>query len=306
MDTVVRERLQIVHINSYNRISGTPYDYVVEFANGLIRLDGDGSIKLEPIQAVMNRSWYTVDDTNNNVQIEWSNPDGSDAMVLLVVIPTGFYNVKSFMDALSKALPIFVVGWEPIQSKYVFTPQDDGKIYKIVCTSWLCSLMGFELGTQYELSYNAPLKSALPIKMTHESVVLVHCDLAKSTNTAVDNFNSLLDMRESTIVVKIPIDKPPFDNLIWRSMSPGIVSFDLATTNITSLRVWLTDEFLRPLKVAYDWTMTLKFTIREGKNSGLSDANNMISLLSSIKDYLHYQVLSDETKNIKRSYRNKS
>jgi hypothetical protein len=275
-------RTQIIHINSYNRLRGTPDDFVISLGHGLLKTDSPGHIMLEPVQCVINRSWQTVDQTNNLFQIY----DGAE--LVDVVIPSGWYNVKNFLQALQALLADFSIGWSPTTNRYIFHPPNDTKVYRFIFSTWACSLMGFNLGTELECSYNNPLESDLPVKMTHESVVLVHTDLPRQHMTAVDNLLTE-EMRESDILLKIPITTAPFDNLVWRANSTGICKYTLATQNITELRIWLTDEFDRPLKAAYDWTMTLRVEYYADET-----VNQVENTLSNIRDYLRYMVLSGE------------
>ena len=276
-------RSQVVHINSANRVTGTIQDFTVAFAPNLLRADGAGYLVLEPVQAVVNRSWYTVDETNQLFQIF----DGDT--LTDYVIPKGFYNLKSFLLAISLLLPDWAIGWDPIVSHYVYTPPDDGKTYKLLCPTWLCSLLGFSLGSEHECSHSEPLRSDFPVKMTHESVLIVHCDVPKARGTAVDNLLTM-EMNESTTLIKVPITAAPFDNLVWRANAPGIVSYELNTTNVTQMRFWVTDEFDRPLKLAYDWTMSLRFD----HYTDVSDSSQMARSLARMSDYLRYLILSEK------------
>jgi hypothetical protein len=262
---------------------------VVAFNHGLLKMDHEGVIVLEPVQAVVSRSWYTVDTTNNTFQIF----DGTT--INDYVVTTGWYNLKTFLYALTILLPSWSIGWDPMKSKYVFTPPNDGITYKMLFPTWLCSLLGFNLGEEFELSFYEPLTSTIPVKMTHESVLMIHCDVPKQKYSAVENLQTA-DMRESTVLLKVPLTCAPLDNCVWRSNGNDIISYELSTSNITSIRFWVTDEYNRPLLLPYDWTMTLRFSFF----SETSDSKTMVSLLSSMRDYARLLILN--TKSLTPSY----
>ena len=276
-------RSQIIHINSVNRVSGTPGDFRVQMDHALHRLENfKGTIRVEPVQCVVNRSWYTIDDSNNTFAVF----DGET--LYEYEVPVGFYNVKSFIQTLGDLLKGWLLGWEQLTNTYSFRPPNNGLTYNLIMSSYVCVLMGLDFGKEYEVSYDAPLRSLRPVKMTHESVLLVHSELPRSKMSAVDNLNTP-QMRESTILLKIPILEAPFDNLCWRSNSRDIISFDLTQSYLSQMHIWLTDEFGRAIRPAYDWTISLRVDYIENT---VDQQRETVDLLRSIKDYVRFAILS--------------
>jgi len=205
----------------------------------------------------------------------------------MVVLPPGFYNYKMLQTALKNLLQSFLVEWSLLQNKYKVTPPNDGKTYTFFFTTPACELLGFNLGDEVDGTFESPIISPHPIRMNRESVILVHANFPKEKFAVVDNVLSQ-DMRESDIFVKIPVNKAPFDNLIWRVKNVDISSFFLTTTSLTNVRFHLTDEFDRPLVPSYDWTMTIRVDYF-GQRSKLDE---MQLSVDRIRDYLRYMVLS--------------
>ena len=130
--------------------------------------------------------------------------------------------------------------------------------------------------------------------MNRESVVLVHANFPKERFSAVDNLLTS-QMRESNVFVKIPVDKQGFDNLIWRLNDINSNSFTLSTTSISSIRFYLTDEYNRPLKPAYDWTMS----IRVDYFDMTSKIDSILSSIESVRAYLRLMLLDNSQSNKK-------
>jgi hypothetical protein len=289
-------RSQIIHINSFNRIRGNPSDFTINFSNALFHnSSGRSRIKVEPIQCVVNRSWYTVDNTNNLFQL--SNGVGT----INYIIPTGFYNVKTFLALLQSFLPTWTLGYNDITNKYFYKPPYDGQTYTLMFPTIASYLLGFNVYEEVACSYSYPVYSSIPIKMSHESVLLIHSDLPKDNFSSVDNILTS-EMKESKVLIKIPITCPPYDNLVWRSNSRDITSFWLSTHYVNDLRIWVTDEFGRSLNLAFDWTMSLRVEYYEEVNQ----IDVIAQSVSSIKDYFRLLILNNElahryvTKQVKR------
>ena len=86
----------------------------------------------------------------------------------------------------------------------------------------------------------------------------------------------------------LPVNKAPFDNLIWRVKHVDVSSFYLTTTSLSNVRFHLTDEYDRPLVPSYDWTMTIRVDYFD-RRSKLED---MQVSVDRIRDYLRYLVLT--------------
>ena len=274
-------RSQLIHINSSNRTSGTIHDFTIDLGNRLFALDdARGRIRVCPTQLVINRSWYTVADSIND---RFDLFDGTT--LTTVVLPSGYYNYKNFMTALQNLLPGWLVEWSILLAKYKVTPPNDTKTYTLYFTTPAAELMGFSLGDEKVTSFETPLFSDRPIRMNRETVVLVHASFAKERFAAVDNVLTTT-MKESDIFIKAPVEKAPFDNLVWRVQHLDINSFYLSTTSLSSVRFYLTDEYDRPLVPAYDWTMSIRVD-----HEPRDKLDMMQSSIDRIRDYIRYLVL---------------
>jgi len=285
-------RTQIIHINSQNRISGTPGNFTVNFKNELFKVDRpNGVIRVEPIQVVLHRSWYSVDTTCNTFQIS----NGTET--LDYTIDVGFYNVESFLFVLQGLLPTWIVGYDPVTSRYWYQPPNDGNTYTLLFPTYAAHLLGFNINTTATVSYDAPIYSSFPAKMTIETVILVHINFPRQRYTAVDNLNlNSPDFQESDIFVKCPVNVMPFDTLVWRANAVDVVAFDLALRNIDSLNIYLTDEYGRAINPPYDWTISFRNTYFENADPFKS----IQTTLTSIANFLHYIALEDAPKKLER------
>ena len=107
-------RTSIIHVNSQNRSSGSIYDFENTFKHcHLVQENYKGRIIIEPIQAVIPRSWYTVDQ--NNDSFELSDDNGITWQVFS--IEHANYNVKTFLLFLKTLLPEWSLGWSLEKNK---------------------------------------------------------------------------------------------------------------------------------------------------------------------------------------------
>jgi len=264
----------------------------VNFKNELFKVDWpNGVIRVEPIQVVLHRSWYSVDTTVNTFQIS----NGTET--LDYTIPPGFYNVETFLFLLQGLLPTWLVGWDPVTRRYFFQPPDDGNTYTLIFLTYAAHLLGFNINTTATLSYSAPIYSNFPAKMTIETVVLVHINFPRQRYTAVDNLNlNSAGFQESDIFVKVSINVMPFDTLVWRANGVDIVGFDLALRSIDSLNIYLTDEYGRALNPPYDWTISFRVTYFKEADPFKS----IQTTLTSIANFLHYIALEEAPKKLQK------
>ena len=282
-------RTSIIHVNSANRSFGDINDFHIFFKDALFKVDDEmkkAKIILEPIQCVICRSWYSVDIPNNTFEL--SSDDG--ATWVQYVIPPGNYNIKSFMYYLRKEFPTgWAFGWKQEQNYYYLQPPDDDKWYKLRFNNYSCTLFGFGKFDVPRFSYFAPLFSTKPVNMERSKIVLVNSDLQKSKYVAVDNVLTQ-EFQESNIILKIPIDSPPWSTLVWRANSKDVVSFELSVDKIDSVRFWITDENNQRLNLTHEWTMSFRITYL-----GDEFENIQAEHLANISDYLRYMILDNQS-----------
>jgi hypothetical protein len=277
-------KTELLYVNSRNRISGTPWDFVVKLPNHMLCMVGrPGRIRVSVIDAIINRCWYSVQDNNNTFSIS----DGTHTTTY--DIPVGYHTSKTIRSVLTALLPTWTVSWDKYTDLCVFTPPDDGKTYTMTFLDAVCELFGFNLISDAPSgTHAAPIVSAHPIKVNRENAVLIHTDIPRIENAVVDNILQPT-FCESDILIKIPIDVAPFANLIYTANSNELFSFFTSASNLNDMRIYLTDEYGRSLQVAYDWTLTLKADYLYDEPPGRSIQDN----LSRITDYLKLMILSN-------------
>ena len=203
-----------------------------------------------------------------------------------MVLPVGYYNVRTLLSALQALLVGWTVGYSTLTNTFTFTSPNDGLTYTMLFDTPSCELLGFRLGDRKEVTYAAPITSDIPVKVSRENVVLIHATFPKQKFSVIDNIQSS-QMRESDILCKIPIDKPPFDNLTWRVNDLDINSFFLSAQQLSQVRIYLTDENNRPLPLPYDWTMTIRVDYFEG----VDHVEGIQESVQRISDYLRLMVI---------------
>jgi hypothetical protein len=276
-----------MNLNSYNRTTGTTQNWTVDFATNLIQSSAGfyDSIKIEPLQCVISRSWYTI-DTPDNVFIFTTNSFGSE-----IIIPPAFFNIQTFIQYLENVLPVMTVTWIQLTNQFVFSVTDpsDTNTYGFDFDTQACALFGFDLFTNnLTFDVNNPLTSIHPVKMCLESVLLVHTDLPLVSNSVIGNLTDTF-VSESNTLLKIPLGGVlPFDLCVWRSQGKHIYLYELTERCIQSINFYLTDEFARPISPHFDWTISLRL---EYYTFDQDPQVEMKYTLKSINDYLRYLAL---------------
>lgn len=276
---------QLVFINSRNRVSGTPYEFILDFNNGLLKCEKNSLMRLTVQEATINRSWYSVQAGQNTFNIV----DNNNATTV-ITLPPAYYNAIDIRTTLSGLLPS---GWSVLYdrktNKFSFTRPNDGiPFYKFIFKDNLSDVLGFTQTEQPTFTTSTQtIESTKPVRVNEENALCIHTDLGRSKNSSVDNHNpNYKSFRESTLLCKIPITCPPFDNIVYNDQS-SLFQFDLTAPNITSIRVWITDENDRVIQLPYDWSMIWRI-----EHINKNDANR--DAIEDIRDYLKLIVLSNE------------
>lgn len=283
--TMSEDRSKLIIINSTNRVLGTPSDFTVTFHDGCIHAAKNETLNMVVIDACINRSWYTVSTSNNSFVL--LNQLG---VSVTYYIPVGFYDVNSLKGVLIGMLGTdWSITYNPIINCYTYAYNNIStmNVYSFVFSSNRCGeLMGFGpyAGTNGPMSYAASLQSPFPIKINKENSVLIHCDVPKAPCATLDNCSSRI-FAESDVILKICNSCAPYDNMTYQSQGNDTFSSDLAVSDITSLRFYITDENNSPLLVNFDWTITLKIIFFKG------DEEELLKVASQMRDYLNLIVL---------------
>lgn len=277
------KRRQLIFINSKQRMTGTPYDFNINFNDGLLKADRGGYMRLTVQEATINRSWYSIQEGANSFQIVDNNNN-----ITTITFPVAYYNAIDIRSTLSGLLPAgWSITYDRKTNKFTITRGNDSTTwYKFVFSNSLYEILGFRLGEQPMFTQAVKsVVSSVPIRVNEENAVCIHTNLPRTKFSGVDNHNTTnKNFKESTVLLKVPIQAAPYDNIVYMMQSPAFV-YDLTADNISTVRVWLTDENEKELQVPYDWSMTwlVEFLPFEKQDP-----------MNDIKDYLKLMILSNE------------
>ena len=282
-----QHRSQILYISSANRIRGEIHDFHVNFnSSALFKTTGaTGRIKVSVLKASIIRSNYAIDDTTDTIYVV-----AGDGVETPVQLPHGNYDIVSFMAMLRTFLYMDVT-YDIRTSRYTFKPALDATVSLRFYDNPVCLLFGFPIGTRETavFSVGAPLVSAIPVKMNIENSVVVHSSFKKERGAVMNNLGEV-EFVESDVLVKVPVDVAAFDNIVFTGHTDD-VSFYLSSSRVQGdLRLWITDQTGRALKVQHDWTLTLRLDYYNGD----SDTAVIRKTLQELRDYIKLMVLSDQ------------
>jgi len=255
-----------------------------------------GFIRVEPVQVVLYRSWYSVDSTCDTFLY---TTDG--VHFTTVTIPTGFLTIPGLLDKLQALMPGWLLGWVALTGQWYFQPPNDGNIYMLIFPNLAALLLGFPVAcTSVPFTYYSPLISQNPAKITIENLILVHVNFKKQSWAAVDNL--LGPMQESDIFVKVIMDAAPLSLCTWRTTGRETQFYDLAAKNIDALNVYLTDKFGRAINPACNWTLSFRVTIFETQ----SPLVGIQATLTTMNNYLHFLALDQYQRELKERMHSKA
>ena len=272
---------QLIYINSANRSFGTIGDFELIFTEGLMQCSHEQSLELTVMDCCINRSWLTVNNANNTYGIRVS---GIPASVVYYTIPEGYYDCYSFLTLLKQQQPTWTITYNDKNNKYSFSPSiSDVNVYEFVFTNKSCHLFGFNVGESIQFSHATPLTSSIPIRMNRENTLMIHCDIAKD-KYSLDNLSGPAWF-DSDVLLSIPMTCAPFNNVTYQITGADTFTYTLSSSQLSKMRIFLTDENNVPLEPVYDWTLTLKLTYIN------NDDDHLLATVKNIKDYVQYIVL---------------
>lgn len=277
-------RSQLVFINSKQRLTGQPYDFTINFNDGLLKAEKGSFMRLTVQEATINRSWYSIQAGANSFNIIDSFNNTTT-----ITFPVAYYSAIDIRSTLAGLLPSgWTVTYDRKTNKFTFTRGNDSTpSYRFVFSNSLYEVLGFKLGEQPTFTTaSKSVTSTVPIRVNEENAVVIHTDLPRSKFASMDNHDANnKSFKESTLLCKIPIQAAPFDNVVYVVQSPMFV-YDLTASNISVVRVWVTDENDRVLQLPYDWSMTLRI-----EHLPLTNGREAIE---DVADYLKLMILSNE------------
>jgi hypothetical protein len=198
-------------------------------------------------------------------------------------IRTGYYNVNTFSAYLLALLINWKIDYDASRNIYTFTPPNDQNTY---------SFQFFDSGHLFGMdediisdsfSYDNPLTSTKPILMNLDNSLYIRTSIARKPGGAVDNLTSP-DFIESDILCCLPMTFSPFNN-INIDCSNNFV-FYLNVQELTTFRLFVTDQSNNLIDLKYDYTVGLKI-----EYCNLEDDDETLKTLQEIRDLLKYSVL---------------
>jgi hypothetical protein len=247
-------------LSTKHRASGTPNDAIYEIDAGIRSGKAPGErITVTPVFASLQRGWDLINSKNRRFQI---SIDGV-SVDLHLKVGSG-YSCNSFGAEVQKqirtAVPAgFVVTYDRVSNRYTFAPPDE-RAYKILIPHrHLNGFFGFPNETRETtvFSKSNPLTSERNVSMSPQVSVVISCDLVTMSN--LNNFDHR-NVCATGILLVIPIDAPPYGELVYAAPTPDTGTLTLAANSVHHLRVWVTDETSSPIDVG-EWVLGVRFDV---------------------------------------------
>lgn len=279
----------LIFVNSKNRISGTPWDFNINFNDELIKAPKGHYIQLNVEQVSINRSWYSIQDGYNTFRI-----DNGGGNFQTITIPVGYYNAFELRAILQQLLPTWTFTYDKKVNKFTYTaPAGAGNWVGITerkfifSNSSISDMFGFDL-TETPTFTQASLTvvSSKPIKVNEDQSIIIHTNLPRQKMSALDNTYGQTII-ESDILCAIPILSAPFDNVVFTRNNTGDFSYNVLAPVVHGLRIYVTNEQNTFLKVPYDWIMILSIKYVP------YETNETTSLIRDLRDYARLLLLQN-------------
>lgn len=256
MTTTAINPTTMIFINSKNRLQGTPYDFTINFNNDLIKAPKDCFIQLNVEQVSLNRSWYSIQEGLNTFDI--TNSNGG---YIRITLPPGYYNAADLRVQLQTQLTGFIISYDKKLNKFSFTALDfSGGVvwWKFTFTvGSISDMFGFNQTEIPTMTLaNPTVVSTKPIKVNADASVVIHTNIPRQKLSALDNF-AQQTITESDVLCVVPINAPPFDNIIYNRNNTCDFTYTVLAPAIHGLRIYITNEQNTVLKLPYDFNMTL-------------------------------------------------
>lgn len=261
----------IYHINSAERISGTPsnFDYKVEVSNGsLVEYDSVVALSVS-----IPKSYYAIENGKNT--FTFVDEFGASH---IITFPEGTYSVNNFCDKLKELLDaISNITYEcsvDLNTAKITITNDYlnpfPKFFKILPGEYMYERFGFDknsTNTFQQVSGTYTLTSTNVVDMSPENDVYIRSNIVSGgINT---NEDILIDVQASGVA---PFGRIQLYNIDLQGYTKGLNN----TANIYNFRI--TDEFNNELDLnGVDWTMSVLFFRKS-------------SLPETIKDFIRFIV----------------
>jgi hypothetical protein len=219
-------------------------------------------ITVTPTYFSMPRSWDTVNASNDVFSM---TIDGAESKFALQ--RGSGYNVSNFRTQLQAVIrtvvPEFSVTYSKIRNKYAFAPPQDGHSYRLYFPAeQTARFLGFDPRRIRTRAFTGadPLESERGVSLAPQVSVVLHTDLM--TGGVMDNF-SHRHICHTGILLVVPIDVPPYDELVYRAPTPDTGTLTLHATHIHSARIRIGDESGAAIDCD-DYVLGLRFDVYAG------------------------------------------
>lgn len=279
-----------IFINSKSRISGTPQDFTINFNNDLIKAPKGHFIQLSVEQVSINRSWYSIQEGLNTFDV--GNNNGG---FIRITLPPGYYNAADLRAQLQSQMGGFIISYDKKLNKFSFTALD----FSAGITQWnftftieaIADMFGFnKTETPIMTISNPTVVSSKPIKVNQDASVVIHTNIPRQKLSVLDNF-SQKTITESDILCVVPIEAPPFDNIVFHRNNSSNYTYNVLAPTIHGMRIYITNEQNVPLYAPYDWVLTLSVKYLPFAEGG-TDAENK-SILEDMRDMMRLYMLQN-------------
>lgn len=245
------QHTKYIYINSTNRNTGTNSEPVVYIPpNLLMSHNSKGVFKISLYSLTINREWYNIINGVNNV-LEYYN----GVITQSIVLQEGSYSVYAFRDYLNTVLVGMTLTYSITTNTFTFTPVNPSSTIKPINCGTFLGLINNKI-------YTGTFNSENPINMLYEADLYINSDIAQSSYN-LDNVNNT-EVQSSTIIEKVPVNVPPFGNIIFNANELHSSLEIPLLTQITNIKFWITTNRLRKLtNLQQPWTMTLRIDVYE-------------------------------------------
>jgi hypothetical protein len=271
-------------INSKNRISGQPFDFVINFNNELIKAPKSHFMQITVEQVSITRTWYSVQTGFNTFNVVDSNN-----ATTTVTIPIGQYNAYDLRSELQALLPTWTITYNKKLNTFTFTRPNNGiASYRFVFPHYVVAeLLGFSATEQPLFTIASPtITSSKSIRVNNDASLLIHSNLARQKFSAIDNIEPTF--QESDVLCSIPITSAPFDNIVFNKSNGVEFKFNVFAPTIHQVRFYLTNEQGFPLQVQHDWEIVLSVDYLPYAE------NETDTILGDIRDYIKLYMLHNK------------
>lgn len=271
------KQVSFLFVNSKNRITGTPYDFTVNFNNELIKAPKNHYIQLSVEQVSINRSWYSIQQGLNTFDIVDSNNNTTT-----VTFPIGYYTVNDVRARLQQVLSTWNIIYDKRTNKFNITrPSNAVTWYKFVFfNTAISNLLGYDVTEQPTFTLaNMSLESTKPARVNEDTSILIHTDIPRQKFSAIDNITPILT--ESDVLCSVPIQSAPFDNIVYIKNNDEF-TYNVLAPSIHRVRFYITNEEGTLLQLPYDWNIVLGIKYIPFENNAtdnaLKDIRDMVKL----------------------------